>query len=295
MDEIEVAYCNVLKTFPVYKLLWLEDGFNIYLPSRLRKSERINALINFLFRKTTYSCDPKNTIYWAKSDMLKEANKICLEYLYYRTRDWWHHGEITEINAEQFTILDAVENVDEHLIYLIKTAGYNGSFFHDLFTKLPHSSHKRNFMMTLLCNIIKKSADEASRYTSCARSRERFTRLHKKYHATDAFKKYTRTKYDEYVAELFVWFKPLTKTQKAKQRKLLLNYLLNKHAYENINPSFKFNMVEKLTFDSCSICLEEDCTGGLMPSCKHIFHKKCLQTWLTNNKTCPICRIQIIL
>ena len=46
--------------------------------------------------------------------------------------------------------------------------------------------------------------------------------------------------------------------------------------------------------DTCAICLktiyENDFTKTL---CKHIFHKKCIDTWLVSKSTCPLCRYKL--
>ncbi len=46
--------------------------------------------------------------------------------------------------------------------------------------------------------------------------------------------------------------------------------------------------------DKCAICLktiyENDFTKTL---CKHIFHKKCIDTWLISKSTCPLCRYKL--
>ena len=44
--------------------------------------------------------------------------------------------------------------------------------------------------------------------------------------------------------------------------------------------------------DVCSICLEEFKYDEELKKlkCDHIFHKDCLEPWLTNNNKCPICR-----
>lgn len=47
--------------------------------------------------------------------------------------------------------------------------------------------------------------------------------------------------------------------------------------------------------DICVICLEElgDQDGRLKwPSCTHIFHRSCLETWRKNQVTCPTCRAE---
>ena len=43
----------------------------------------------------------------------------------------------------------------------------------------------------------------------------------------------------------------------------------------------------------CSICLEEMITDIQVLTCKHEFHKKCVQRWCLENKICPICRSQV--
>jgi len=44
----------------------------------------------------------------------------------------------------------------------------------------------------------------------------------------------------------------------------------------------------------CSICLEKVRNDGCKTSCKHHFHKKCLNTWKNIGKnTCPNCRSKL--
>ncbi|KAJ6736841.1 hypothetical protein OIU85_018959 [Salix viminalis] len=49
---------------------------------------------------------------------------------------------------------------------------------------------------------------------------------------------------------------------------------------------------------SCAICLDDYAHGELirvLPRCKHMFHKDCIDNWLSSrNPSCPICRDQII-
>lgn len=42
----------------------------------------------------------------------------------------------------------------------------------------------------------------------------------------------------------------------------------------------------------CSICLENIHFGDLIKccNCSHCFHKDCIERWLQDNKTCPLCR-----
>ncbi|KAM0023141.1 putative transcription factor C2H2 family [Helianthus debilis subsp. tardiflorus] len=66
----------------------------------------------------------------------------------------------------------------------------------------------------------------------------------------------------------------------------------------------KFTYAEKITSNksdsigdvngsSCSICLadyKQDDVVRLLPDCGHLFHCKCIDTWLKANPTCPVCR-----
>ncbi len=45
--------------------------------------------------------------------------------------------------------------------------------------------------------------------------------------------------------------------------------------------------------ESCSICLSPINKSYETMLCKHNFHKKCIDEWLKNNTTCPICRREI--
>lgn len=47
----------------------------------------------------------------------------------------------------------------------------------------------------------------------------------------------------------------------------------------------------------CAICLQEFEIGDMcqvLPSCNHTFHSKCINHWLRENLTCPICRNRVI-
>lgn len=49
---------------------------------------------------------------------------------------------------------------------------------------------------------------------------------------------------------------------------------------------------------NCSICLSELCNGDtvkMLPKCKHLFHKKCIDKWLPfRSLSCPICGTPVI-
>ncbi|KAF7069963.1 hypothetical protein CFC21_075533 [Triticum aestivum] len=44
----------------------------------------------------------------------------------------------------------------------------------------------------------------------------------------------------------------------------------------------------------CVICMEPYEAGGdrcrVLPACGHMFHRRCLRTWLRTSSTCPLCR-----
>ncbi|KAH0454661.1 hypothetical protein IEQ34_016585 [Dendrobium chrysotoxum] len=54
------------------------------------------------------------------------------------------------------------------------------------------------------------------------------------------------------------------------------------------------------TADCCSICLvnyddeEEDKTLRLLSECGHLFHAMCVDPWLRQQWTCPMCRSSVI-
>ncbi|KAK6273046.1 hypothetical protein POUND7_010129 [Theobroma cacao] len=64
-------------------------------------------------------------------------------------------------------------------------------------------------------------------------------------------------------------------------------------------PQFKFSegtRTAHLESDSCVICLDgfkqgQWCRNLVM--CGHLFHRKCLDTWLTKVGACPICRTRV--
>ena len=51
-------------------------------------------------------------------------------------------------------------------------------------------------------------------------------------------------------------------------------------------------------YPTCSICLEDikfDDNSSFLCNCKHVFHKKCINRWITEYKNmCPNCRTKIL-
>ena len=49
--------------------------------------------------------------------------------------------------------------------------------------------------------------------------------------------------------------------------------------------------------ESCFICIEPFKKNELkrvLPKCEHAYHKKCIDKWLKNASTCPICRLDLL-
>ena len=42
--------------------------------------------------------------------------------------------------------------------------------------------------------------------------------------------------------------------------------------------------------EKCSVCLDSGNNSVVKTLCGHLYHKDCLTSWLSNNRTCPLCR-----
>jgi hypothetical protein len=48
--------------------------------------------------------------------------------------------------------------------------------------------------------------------------------------------------------------------------------------------------------DECPICLAEFCEGDALrrlPNCVHTFHRSCIDLWLLQSASCPLCKVEI--
>lgn len=73
----------------------------------------------------------------------------------------------------------------------------------------------------------------------------------------------------------------------------------NNNEYQSYLRQFEENETSETNFDSfnneeCSICLQDDSNLIFKKlKCRHIFHEPCINYWLKNNNTCPICRREL--
>lgn len=80
---------------------------------------------------------------------------------------------------------------------------------------------------------------------------------------------------------------------------ICMNYTKTKKIQKQKNGYKKINIQDKEL--TCSICLEnlsldsQNILGHYkrILKCEHVFHKKCIDTWIQENETCPICRLPI--
>uniref|UniRef100_A0A1J3IW70 RING-type E3 ubiquitin transferase n=1 Tax=Noccaea caerulescens TaxID=107243 RepID=A0A1J3IW70_NOCCA len=67
-------------------------------------------------------------------------------------------------------------------------------------------------------------------------------------------------------------------------------------------PTFVYSEVKAVRIGKggveCAVCLcefEDDETLRLMPPCSHVFHADCVDVWLSDHSTCPLCRADLVL
>ncbi|KAG5045472.1 hypothetical protein AAZX31_06G095500 [Glycine max] len=65
-------------------------------------------------------------------------------------------------------------------------------------------------------------------------------------------------------------------------------------------PTFVYSTVKSLKLGratlECAVCLnefEEVETLRFIPNCSHVFHSECIDAWLANHSTCPVCRANL--
>lgn len=58
----------------------------------------------------------------------------------------------------------------------------------------------------------------------------------------------------------------------------------------------KFKKGDSTLIQDCPVCLsefEEDESLRFLPKCNHLFHVKCIDTWLRSHSNCPLCRTSV--
>jgi hypothetical protein len=62
----------------------------------------------------------------------------------------------------------------------------------------------------------------------------------------------------------------------------------------NKKPRKKKRVKKTKEIIECSICLENIENDSIVLSCNHSFHKTCIENWFLRDRTCPMCRVNII-
>ncbi|XP_030443871.1 NEP1-interacting protein 1-like [Syzygium oleosum] len=75
---------------------------------------------------------------------------------------------------------------------------------------------------------------------------------------------------------------------------------VSKHSFDRIG---RIRITEDHLMDSsgnrnsCSICLQDfECkdVAKRLPSCRHLFHLRCIDKWISKQRSCPLCRSPIV-
>ena len=63
----------------------------------------------------------------------------------------------------------------------------------------------------------------------------------------------------------------------------------------NLTSTVTVDLLDHL-LNECVICLDDFKVGDKIFTlpCNHIYHKTCIQPWLSTNSNCPLCRIDIL-
>lgn len=62
-------------------------------------------------------------------------------------------------------------------------------------------------------------------------------------------------------------------------------------------PQFRFRTQNQTASSDCVVCLDAFREGQWcrkLPACGHLFHRRCLDTWLVKLSACPICRTPVL-
>jgi len=76
------------------------------------------------------------------------------------------------------------------------------------------------------------------------------------------------------------------------------NYFKSCHEInEKLKKSERIKKCDSILNENCFICMDNYKESQLkreLPSCKHYFHKKCIDKWLKKKASCPICRDELL-
>jgi hypothetical protein len=76
------------------------------------------------------------------------------------------------------------------------------------------------------------------------------------------------------------------------------NYFKNcNEINNNLCKPIKIKKCDIILQETCFICMENYLCNEYkreLPSCKHYFHKKCIDKWLKTKASCPVCRDELL-
>jgi hypothetical protein len=57
-------------------------------------------------------------------------------------------------------------------------------------------------------------------------------------------------------------------------------------------PAVEFRSLKRIEKETCSVCLDDFVSKSIVRrlSCNHIFHQKCIDTWIRHHTTCCLCK-----
>ncbi len=69
------------------------------------------------------------------------------------------------------------------------------------------------------------------------------------------------------------------------------NFRITKHGFlsSTLTKNTIVNTFEN-NYEKCSICMQDISNNSKTLICNHVYHRNCINTWLSNANTCPVCR-----
>lgn len=75
------------------------------------------------------------------------------------------------------------------------------------------------------------------------------------------------------------------------RRKLIRHIFFMLRLEAEVDMEIAFPSQSTETTDACSICLDPLCSSPIREmKCGHSFHQRCIDRWVQNQATCPMCR-----